>query len=403
MSKSKMSVSQLANEAGIDVDETLVMLWDAGFSDVSGPNDVFNRGETNRARRALGMATRRELGSKEYWKTSFTLSDEEFASLLSNLGVGSDLELPQLSKKSIRRLQAERKKRTEEGLIQTTDKISEVESTTHTKFVWEEIGVRRRNITYLSVNEVIDIHEALVEDFKSSNDPIDPPGVKKDQLLESAIHRPHTKIGEYLKYPTVEMAVAAFFHSLVHNHPFHNGNKRSALVALLVMLDENGLSLTCHEDELFKLVLQLAQHSLTSGPRGELPDREVLHIATWLKYRTRRIEKGDRALPWRRIRKLLGDRDCQIEATSNNRVVVSRTIQTKGMFGRTKTEQLKCQFDVAGDGRDININMIKRIRSELQLDDENGCDSSAFYDGDSVSAGEFITKYRKMLQRLARL
>src|SRR5258708_1626270 len=74
---------------------------------------------------------------------------------------------------------------------------------------------------------VLVIHNQLVRDFAESGDPIDPPGIRdRGELLESALSRPQTSIGTTLKYPTIEMAAAALLHALVHNHPFHNGNKR---------------------------------------------------------------------------------------------------------------------------------------------------------------------------------
>src|SRR5207253_10205662 len=100
---------------------------------------------------------------------------------------------------------------------------------------------------------------------------------------------------------------------LVHDHPFNNGNKRTALVSMLVFLDENGLVITCDEDSLFKMLLQLAQHALVQGPREELSDRETLHVASWIASCARWLEKGDRALPWRRLRQILTSHGCEFE------------------------------------------------------------------------------------------
>ena len=43
--------------------------------------------------------------------------------------------------------------------------------------------------------------------------------------------RPQTGLGTIDKYPTIEQKAAALLHSLIKNHAFHNGNKRTALVA----------------------------------------------------------------------------------------------------------------------------------------------------------------------------
>src|SRR5260370_27766620 len=171
-------------------------------------------------------------------------------------------------------------------------------------FIWPTVG-HVRDVHLLSVDQVRAIHAALVADFHDDTDPIDPPGVRSEGLLASAVFRPATAVGGIAKYPTVEMAAAALLHCLVHNHPFQNGNKRTALVAMLALLDENSLMLTCDQDVLFKLVLQLAQHVLATGPRAELPDREVVAIARWLEENERWPGLAGRPIPWPRLRPIL--------------------------------------------------------------------------------------------------
>ena len=54
----------------------------------------------------------------------------------------------------------------------------------------------------LSVEEVVHIHEVLVEEFSENEDPIFPSGVRSDHLLESAVSRQWTGLGNILKYST---------------------------------------------------------------------------------------------------------------------------------------------------------------------------------------------------------
>ena len=249
------------------------------------------------------------------------------------------------------------------------------------------------------------IHDRLVEDFRNTPDPLEPPGVRSMQLLESAMSRPATAMSGHRKYPTIEMATAALVHSLVHDHPFHNGNKRTALVAMLVSLDENGLMLTCSEDELFRLVLSLAQHGLTHGPRAELPDREVLAVAGWLQKHVRGVMKGDRPVAWRRLKQLLVQYGCEFEnPTAGNRINIVRTVERPGGLLRSKrTETLRTQTAWSGDGTEAARNTVNKIRRDLELDEEHDIDSASFYDNQDASQSDFIHKYRKTLRRLAKL
>lgn len=76
---------------------------------------------------------------------------------------------------------------------------------------------------YLASEDAIDIHDRLVEVFADDGDPISPHGVCDANLIEMAVHRPRTSLSGIEKYRSIEAKAAALFHSLVQNHPFHNG------------------------------------------------------------------------------------------------------------------------------------------------------------------------------------
>ena len=91
-----------------------------------------------------------------------------------------------------------------------------------------------------SFDDVMEIHEELVEIFRNDEDPIEPAGARDINLVHSACMRPTTGIGDQDKYVSEYDKAAALFHSLTQNHAFHNGNKRTALVTLLATLYRNG-------------------------------------------------------------------------------------------------------------------------------------------------------------------
>ena len=61
-----------------------------------------------------------------------------------------------------------------------------------------------------------------------------------------------------------------------------------------MLLDENGFFSDFHQDKVFKLVLQVAQHGIVDPHPKDLADREVLAIADWFCEHCRILEKGDR-------------------------------------------------------------------------------------------------------------
>ena len=334
------------------------------------------------------------------------MSNAKFDDLLAGLGI-RDLPRPRhLPIEVIRQLEGVARSGNILPSGAAGKQVPESEKPPPAALTWETVG-HRRDLRWLSGDQVTEIHFALVEDFLQGSDPIDPPGVRSETLLGSAVFRPCTSIGDVLKYPTVEMAAAALLHALVHDHPFHNGNKRTALVAMLVFLDENGMMLTCDGVSLFKMVLKLAQHALVKGPRNKLPDRETLEVAKWLRQNSRLAKRGNRPIPWRELRGILLRYECEFAKPSvGNRINITRTVKDRpaGRFGRSRSRPpLRTQTHYGDEGRDVEPNTVSKIRQDLELDDLHGVDTRAFYDSDAASTSNFIVKYRKTLRRLAHL
>lgn len=404
----RTSVGGLAREAGLDIDEVLVTLWDEGFDDLLGPSDLLQKGDVNRARRVLGVATRRELKSSEYWRTLFEIDAIALDQLLEELGLTPLKSGPGLPKKALSRLKAEARRRGLDPVTGSKLAIPSVPGGDSRRRVGEaftlECHGHERAMSYLSPDQVTGIHYALVDDFAGSPDPINPAGVRSQALLESACFRPQTSLGDVGKYTSIESAAAALLHGIVLDHPFHNGNKRTGLVAALVFLDENGLFPEFDQDELFKMVLQVAQHRITPFSVDQMSDREVFAITVWFCDRTRLVERGERPLAWRKLKRILTAHGCAFEHPRvGNRLNVARTITRRGLFGRSRTERLRTQVAYTDDGRDADVSVIKKIRTDLKLDDESGMDSQLFYSGGHTEPADFIAQYRKTLGRLAKL
>lgn len=106
-----------------------------------------------------------------------------------------------------------------------------------------------RSIQHLSVNEVIAIHQELIEHFGG------PPGIRDPGLLESALHRPQTGY-----YRDITEMAAALFESLLMNHPFIDGNKRVAFFATDVFLRLNGWMLKVEADRAHSFLIDLLEN-----------------------------------------------------------------------------------------------------------------------------------------------
>jgi prophage maintenance system killer protein len=95
------------------------------------------------------------------------------------------------------------------------------------------------NTYYLTEADISQIRAALVAMFEG-DDAISPLGVRDQNLIASACSRPRTGLGDVEKYPTVAEKAAALLHALIANHPWWNGNGRTAFLAMAVFVEPNG-------------------------------------------------------------------------------------------------------------------------------------------------------------------
>ncbi|MBL8671708.1 MAG: type II toxin-antitoxin system death-on-curing family toxin [Alphaproteobacteria bacterium] len=87
------------------------------------------------------------------------------------------------------------------------------------------------------------------------------PGVRDEGLLESALARPLNQAAD--GEPTITELAAAYAFGIARNHPFIDGNKRTAFVGAATFLAVNGYEMTASEPEVVTTILKLAEGSLT--------------------------------------------------------------------------------------------------------------------------------------------
>lgn len=114
---------------------------------------------------------------------------------------------------------------------------------------------------FLTLDEVIEIHEQQVETYGGSH------GLRDAGALESAVAVPQATFGGEYLYPTIWLMAAAYLFHLVENHAFIDGNKRVGGNAAITFLYVNDWELNCPEEDLVALVLGVA--------RGEIAKEEI--------------------------------------------------------------------------------------------------------------------------------
>ena len=94
-------------------------------------------------------------------------------------------------------------------------------------------------------------------------------GLRDEGLLASALARPQNLLAYAQPPPDLAGFAAAYGYGIARDHPFVDGNKRTALVAARTFLLLNGVNLDATQDEKYLTFLQLAQGSLTEEQLGD--------------------------------------------------------------------------------------------------------------------------------------
>ena len=123
---------------------------------------------------------------------------------------------------------------------------------------------------YLTAEQVLFIHYRLVSETGGEH------GVRDIGLLESAVARPKATFDGQELYTNIFEKAAALMESLVNNHPFIDGNKRTGIACTVLFLRQNGITFSAKNSDLERFTLRVA------SSKSKPPE-----IAKWLKNHSR--------------------------------------------------------------------------------------------------------------------
>ncbi|MCT2591264.1 type II toxin-antitoxin system death-on-curing family toxin [Streptomyces sp. N2-109] len=113
---------------------------------------------------------------------------------------------------------------------------------------------------YLTVQEALELAE-----FACAGQEV---AVRDLGLLGSALHRPQSQMFGVEAYPDLWEKAAALLQSLTANHPFVDGNKRTAWMCTMVFLDVNGAEMAdLDQEQAYGLVIDIAAGKEEDVPR----------------------------------------------------------------------------------------------------------------------------------------
>ncbi|OGG01644.1 hypothetical protein A2W14_07140 [Candidatus Gottesmanbacteria bacterium RBG_16_37_8] len=126
---------------------------------------------------------------------------------------------------------------------------------------------------YIKIEEIVAIHERMIEIGGGRE------GIRDFTLLHSACERPKATFSGQLLYSNIWFQAAALIQSLIRNHPFNDGNKRTGYFSTVRFLNLNGYELEAKKKQIIGFTLSI-----------DIKKLNVEQISSWLKKQAKRSE-----------------------------------------------------------------------------------------------------------------
>lgn len=252
----------------------------------------------------------------------------------------------------------------------------------------------------LSVEEVLRAHFLVANFFADDNNGLGTIGPRNGgRLLLSTMARQTVGYDGRSKWNGPFEIAATMLFGLVKNHPFHDGNKRTALLSVLHLLEKRGWTAKARKEQLENLVAGVASNRYRANDlyiylheqQGQpADDAAVLFVAARLKKMVRRRERTRHSITFRKLRQLLGRHGFVMRDSKDNKITVARSDDGQAIW----------HIGYPGDSKQVPVGELARLRKACGLAEADGVDSAVFFRG--MDSMDFLLQgYAEPLQRLA--
>lgn len=260
----------------------------------------------------------------------------------------------------------------------------------------------------VGLQQVLRAHFLIADFFLENDYGIGGVGPKNVDLLHSAIYRQFVGFGGKDKWPGSYQKLATLIFGLVKDHPFHDANKRTALLVMLFQLDRLNRMPTIKQKALEDFVVEIADDRLSKYARfqqlsEEQEDAEVTFIADFLKRNTREVETRHYTITYHELHQRLRTLGYELCHPAGNYIDVMHVEQGRRFLGLGPAFTYRrrvCKIGFPGWKKQVDRRVIKYLREKCRLTETFGVDSAVFYrDADPLEA--LIDEYAEPLRRLA--
>ncbi|OGL31311.1 hypothetical protein A3F37_03025 [Candidatus Saccharibacteria bacterium RIFCSPHIGHO2_12_FULL_41_12] len=125
---------------------------------------------------------------------------------------------------------------------------------------------------YIDLEEILRLHFQIIADFGGSH------GVRDENRLKSVVNAPKQSVFGQDQYATTCEKAAVYMRNIIGDHPFSDGNKRTAITVSGIFLMRNGYRLTAMPKDLEDFAVRVAVEHL-----------EIPEIAEWLEKNSQKL------------------------------------------------------------------------------------------------------------------
>jgi len=115
------------------------------------------------------------------------------------------------------------------------------------------------NPLFLTLDEGLSLHAEQIRLFGGSS------GLRDLGLLQSAMGSVEATFGGAFLHETIFSMAATYLYAILRNHPFIDGNKRTAVAAALIFLELNGVEVDAEEDAFYDMVIGVVEGDVSKA------------------------------------------------------------------------------------------------------------------------------------------
>ena len=237
----------------------------------------------------------------------------------------------------------------------------------------------------IDAGETLYAHFLIAQYFADEGRGLGGIGPRDDgHLLHSALSRQFVEFGGIRKWSDDLQIAATTLFGLIKNHPFHDGNKRTALLSVLCLLQKQGRTASASKSKFDDFVVAIAE----SGGRND--DNDIEKIARDLRRMTRKLSNTRHTITYRQLNRLLQDFGFELRDARGNRIGVVRIKDGQEIY----------RVGFPGLSKQVAQGDLKAVRDACGLTTAEGFDSEVFFGG-AETAQNLLREYALPLNKLA--